>query len=80
VLTFFKSSGNRASPLVLLDIGDDTAQPTVKEEVLHLYNVIFLSDFVFLYIFCITKSLSWSKQIDWNQTPHFNIAFMGKSA
>jgi hypothetical protein len=53
VLTFFKSSGTRASPLVLLDIGDDDLhdQPAVKEEVLQLYNAIFLSDFVFFVYF-----------------------------
>lgn len=54
VLTFFKSSsGTRASPPVPLDIGDDDLhdQPAVKKEVSHLYNAIFLSDFVFLYIF-----------------------------
>ena len=79
VLTFFKSSATRASPLVLLYIGHDDLhdQPAVKEEVPHLYNAIFLSDFVSLYIFSVTKSLSSSKQIVWNQTLNFNIEFMG---
>ena len=53
MLTFFKSSGTRASPPVLLDIADDCLhdQPAFEEEVPHLYNVIFLSDFLFYIVF-----------------------------
>jgi hypothetical protein len=63
VLAFFKSSsGTRASPPVLLDIGDDHLhdQSAVKEEVPQLYNAIFLSDFLFFVHFCVTKSFSSS--------------------
>jgi hypothetical protein len=80
VIAFFKSSlWTRASPPVLLDIGYDDLhdQPAVQEEVPHLYNVIFLSDFVF---FVSLNLFLCHNRLSGKSPSHINIAFTGKPA
>ena len=76
------SSGTRASSPVLLDIedGDQADPPTVEEEVPSRSIVICLSAFLFSVNFSLILTFfSCSKQIVWNHSPRFNIAFVTNS-
>ena len=78
VLDFLKSSvETRASPFVLLDIGDNDLnnQPIVQEEVPPPKNIV--SFHVYCKLFTSTNISSyWPQQIFHNHTPHLDTAFM----
>jgi hypothetical protein len=83
VLNFFKSSsGTRALPPPFFDNEDDYRDdpPKVKEEIL-LLKLSFVCQTSYICKFFVSKNVyfSSSKEIVWNNSPHFNVAFMGRA-
>jgi len=72
--SFKLSLGPRASPSVLLDVGDDNSddRPTIEWEVFSSYIFVCHSALF------VNFSFPWSKYIVWEHPPHFNITFVGK--
>jgi len=72
--SFKLSLGTRASPCVLLDVGDDNSddRPTIEWEVLFCYIFVCHS------VVFVNLSFPWSKYVVWEHPSHFNITFVGK--